>query len=326
MALIFIALSRQQSYHENMIRIYQKNVKQNQLKQLDKFKIGSWIYVVNPSVEELEQLTEDFELDQGLLKDGLDPLEVPRVEVDSKIVYIYIRLPIQLDNRIVTTPLLLAISQEYLLTFSKEEPPLMEKFLNDEIIFFTTQKTKLFLQMLSQINLSFHHSLTEISKKVRGLSGKLEKISNIKNQDLIQFVTFEEALNDFIAALAPINAILQDLISKRSLTFYEQDIDLIEDLQLSNDQLITACKSTLKTIVNIREAYSAILTNNLNQVIKLFTALTILLTVPNVITGFYGMNIALPLLDQPLTYLYVLVATLIIWTILIFIFFKNRWF
>jgi len=155
------------------------------------------------------------------------------------------------------------------------------------------------LQIFSRINQVYNKFLTDISKNVRSVSVKLEKI---ENKDVIRFVNFEIILNDFLTALNPINNLLQDLLSGKFLKLYEKDKDLIEDLSLGTGQLIERCRADLKTIVNIRESYSTIITNNLNRVIKLLTALTIILTIPTIIASIYGMNVRLPLADNPLAF------------------------
>jgi len=85
-------------------------------------------------------------------------------------------------------------------------------------------------------------------------------------------------------------------------------------------------RSSLRTIVNIRNAYSTIMTNNLNRVIKLLTALTIILNVPMIISSFYGMNIAMPLGSSSLALVWVIFITLGISSVLYFVFVKNEWF
>src|SRR4030042_71073 len=152
-------------------------------------------------------------------------------------------------------------------------------------------------------------------------------MEKIGNKDIVQFVNFEGVINDFLAALVPTNTILNNLLnstaSRRLLELYEEDKDLIEDLFLSNNQLIELCKANLKTIVNIREADSTIMTNNLNRVIKFFTALTIILTVPMIASSFYGMNINLPFAEHPMAFWGILITTLVVSFILLAIFFRK---
>ena len=305
-----------------MIKIYHKNIKENRLKILNKFKVGSWIYVENPSKEELKHLAKSFHLEKGLLKDALDPNEVPRMEVEKSTTYIFTRIPYSEKSKVSTMPVLVALGKDFLITISQQPLPLLDKFINGEVDFYTTQKTKLLLQIFSEINASYNVFLNNINRRVRAMSIELEKINN---KDIVQFVTFEGNINDFLSALVPTNAILKNILSGKFLKLYEKDEELTEDLFLANGQFIESCRTILKTIVNVREAYSTIMTNNLNRVIKLLTALTIILTVPTIIASFYGMNVRLPFADNPLAFFVILGLTILISVFLLAIFIKNHW-
>lgn len=305
-----------------MIKFYHQTIKDQKLNILKDFKIGSWIYVENPNDAEIEQLAETFFLEAGHVKDAVDPLEVPRLEIEKEGAYIFTRVPYVKNNRVSTIPVLVAIGANFLITASKIELPFLKKFTDGKINFTTTQKTKLFLQIFSEITSAYNIFLHNISREVRGISVQMEKINN---KDIVQFVTFENVLNDFLAALVPTNAILNNLLHGKYLDLYEEDKDLIEDLFLNNNQLIELCKGNLKTIVNIRESYSTIMTNNLNRVIKFLTASTVILTVPMIISSFYGMNIALPFAQSPWAFWIVLGTTLALALILLGIFIKKKW-
>jgi magnesium transporter len=305
-----------------MFKIYYKNVKSNRLEISDKFKLGSWIYVESPADEEIKFLRKKLRLKPGLLKDALDPNEVPRMEIDKKTTYIFTRAPYSEDGKIFTLPVLLIVGEDFVATITQKPLPFLDKFTSGKVKFFTTQKTKLFLQLFAEINSSYNNHLTNINRRVRAMTFDLEKITN---KDIIQFVNLEGDLNDFISALSPTHNILNNLLSGKYLKLYEEDKDLTEDLLLANGQFIESCNAILKSIVNIREAHSTIITNNLNRVIKLLTALTIILTVPTIIASIYGMNVKLPLAESPLAFFLVTGTAFLISVTLLFIFIKNNW-
>jgi magnesium transporter len=97
-----------------------------------------------------------------------------------------------------------------------------------------------------------------------------------------------------LTSLQPTNAALRRLLIGRQLRL-EEDQDIVEDLLLNNEQSIEGIRSNLRSISNIRESYSAISTNNLNKTITWLTLATILVALPNVFFGMYGMNVPLPL-------------------------------
>jgi len=305
-----------------MITFYQKTVKDKYLKQLDKFQFGSWVYVEDPSDKELDELAEKFSLERDLLEDAKDIHEVPRQEIENSTIYIFTRVPYEEEEAVTTIPVLFILGKDFLITITKKRLPFLEKFTNSEIEFYTTQKLRLFIQLFHQINVEYSRFVTNINKKVRAIHIKFK---NIENNDIIQFVSFESNLNEFLAALVPTSTILKDLLSGKHLKLYEKDTDLIEDLFLANGQLIEICRSNLKNIFNIRDAYSTLMTNDLNRVIKLLTALTIILNIPTMIASFYGMNVGLPFSQNPYVFWWITSGTILLASILWLLFRRNRW-
>lgn len=306
----------------SMTKIYYKAVREHRLVELADFKVGSWIYAENPTQDELDSLARNLSLNRDLLGDSIDPYEVPRVERDNAITYVFTRVPHAEALQTTTTPLLIAIGADFVLTVSRSPLPFLTKFQEEKIEFYTTQKTKFFLQLFSEINNIYAFFVNDIARKVRSITVRLESIGN---KEVKQFVVFESSLNDFLAALIPMNTSLSNLLSGKFLQLYEQDHELVQDLVLSNHQLVELCQSNMKSIGNIREGYSAILTNELSRVIKFLTSLTVILTIPITITAFYSMNVRLPFGESPVAFYTIVSAVLLIALTLLVVFFKKRW-
>jgi magnesium transporter len=308
-----------------MIRIFYRNLRSKELEKPKSFKKGSWVHAENINDTDRGFLISKFGLDEGLLRDAEDLNEVPRMEVEDGITYIYARFPYGDTGQVQTAPVLFAFDDHFVLTLSSLALPAIDKFLDGKIEFTTTQRSKLLLQLFMQINSSYILNLNSISRKVRALGSQLGTES-ISNRDIAQLIKFENVLNDFLSALIPTSNILQTLLSgKSSLPLYDDDKDLIEDLLLSNGQLVEMIKVNLRTIVNIRESYSTIMTNNLNQIVKVLTALTIVITIPTMISSIYGMNVPLPFQKDPLAFYFIMAAIIILSVITIYIFIKKRW-
>src|SRR3989344_361475 len=285
-----------------MISYLYRNIKDSKLQKISEFKVGTWTHVVDPNEKELKKLAEEFNLDISLLRDALDVHEVPRLEIEDDYVYIYTRYPSDDKDDIKTYPILFCLTDKFLATVSLTKPDFINSFLESSE-FYTTQKVKLLLQLIQHLNKTHNTYLNQISKKIRSIEVKLEKI---KNSDIIQFVAFEGILNDFRPVLVRTNAILDALLKSRHINLYEKDKDLVEDIMLSNKQLIEVADDSIRTIKNIREAYSTIMTNNLNRVVKLLTSVTVILTIPTMIASIYGMNVPLPFSDQPWAFVAIL--------------------
>jgi len=280
-----------------MISYYQKTITSKKLKKVDDFKVGSWVHVTDPTEEEFIRLEKELRLDRGFLEDAVDPYEVPRVEEDKGITYIFTRIPYEEEGQIFTAPVLLGVADTCVFTVSKRPLEFFDRFIDGRVEFHTTQKIRFMLQMLLEIDGAYARYITRINKEVRRLSVGLS--GTISNREIIKFVNFETILSDLLDALVPTNAALAKLLSGKFLSLREEDKEFAEDLYLENGQLVELCRSNLRALMNIRNAYSTIMGNNLNKVIKLLTSITIVLMVPSIVFNIYGMNVPLPFQGSP---------------------------
>ena len=135
----------------------------------------------------------------------------------------------------------------------------------------------------------------------------------------------ESTISMFLDALVPQGNVLARLASGKAIDVREEDHDRFEDLALSTSQLIDLGRALIRTMENTRNAYAAISTQRLNHIIRILTALTVIVTLPNVIIGIYGMNVPLPLADNPHAITIILLFTLIIVTVITVLFKRNKW-
>jgi len=276
-----------------MITFFYRNVREAALTTAEQFRPGTWIHAEVPTEDELARLSSEFGLDADLLNDALDPEEIPRVELDGDNVYVYTRFATRNGAQVATNSLLLVVTPKFVASITRVPLPDLAR-LTATADLYTTQRPKLLLQLMRYAVASYDRNVTFLTRQIRGVRAKLN-VTNVNNRVFIQFVGLEDALNDFLSELGPTNSLLTALLTGRyNLSFFEEDKDLIEDLIQMIRQLTDTCRGSLRTIVNIREAYSNIMSNNLNRQVQLLTTLTIVLTIPTVVFSYFGMNVPLP--------------------------------
>jgi magnesium transporter len=277
-----------------MIKYLYKSLRGRALQEQKRPQRGTWVYAEAPTKTEIDQLTRRFKLEPGYLEDAMDEDEMPRLESDSNQSYIFVRFPHEQKNKeIDTAPLLIVFDDEHIITVSPVHLPALDNLKKGKGALATTQRAKLILLILAQISDQYDTFINQTSRKIKTIRSRLRG-HGITNQDLIDFVTIEDELNEFLASLLPTNATLRRLLIGRHIPLFEEDQDIVEDLLLNNEQSIEAIRSNLRSISNIRDAYTAISSNNLNRTITLLTIATILIALPNVFFGMYGMNVRLP--------------------------------
>lgn len=306
-----------------MITHYFKTVQDTELKELEATRAGVWTHVVDPNDEELAQVVEMYALDETIVEDARDFFEVPRMERSGGVTYFFTRYPYDdKDEDIDTAPLLIVMGESFVLTIAVREVPQFKAFIEGKTEVHTTQKAKLFIQIMDAITQSYEKELTRVRKAVHRNKTKLRDIGS---REIERLVNYEHELNDMIAALVPTNTWLQQVTGGNYMQMYNEDVELMEDLMIANSQLIDSSRSVLKTIQNIRQATESILANNLNYTIRTLTIVTILLTIPTLVSSLYGMNVPLPFAENPLSFLMVLGVILLLVAFVVFLFKRSKW-
>lgn len=306
-----------------MITIYFSN-KTTKLTQLEKPRSGCLVYVENPTHKELVLLENEHGLDIDLLKDGLDPNEAPRIDTWEGRIYLYSRFVLPESEKQTTSPMLIVFGLNMVYVVSRVPFADVQQVLQKEGVI-TSKRAQVMLQLLNQVNLGYKMRINSVAKRTWAIRSKLNR-SQVDNQDIVSFINIEEDLNDFLLALEPMNTQLNHLLTGKYMRLYEDDKDIMEDLELGSHELIALASTQLKIIRNIRDAYSTIAANNLNKVFRFMTVITILVGFSTLLTGVYGMNVALPFDHTPHAFWIILGLITFIISFIAFVFKKKRWF
>lgn len=306
-----------------MITYYFRTIKDEILKEVPDLRTGVWIHAVSTSEQELATLFSQLGLDEDLVEDAQDFFEVPRFEREKGATYFFTRYPFNEKKEDTdTAPLLIVLGETFVLTVVQRDIPQFKDLFTGAEEIHTTQKTKLFIQMMQAVTTSFEKQLVVLRRNVHKERARLRRIGT---REIEKFVTYEHKLNDMIAAIVPTNTALNKLVKGNHIQMYPEDIELMEDLIIDNTQLIESARSVLNTIQNVRSATEAILANNLNTTIKTLTVLTILLTIPTIVASLFGMNVRVPLQDSPHAFWAVVGIIIASVTMVVLYFKRNEW-
>lgn len=307
-----------------MIRIYHSTARLRKLELVDQARAGSWVHAVEPTVEDLDNLATNLGLDRDLLDDVTDIYEAPRVETEAGVTYVFTRYCHPEGRDTSTEPLLIIYTPSNIVTIMRSNDSLFDQMLGGTTEIITTQKTKTFLQILGQINQSYRLQLTLISKHILRIRREMRQ-AEVSTKDFLSFIEQEEDLNEFISALQPQALVINALESGKYMQLYEDDKDLVDDLILDTSELIEQCKTKLRTLINIRQAYEALATSSLNRTFRHLTSIAIFLAIPTTISGLYGMNVLVPMHDNPKAFWFIMFGIGVIVAIAINVFNRRRW-
>ncbi|MCD6233160.1 magnesium transporter CorA family protein [bacterium] len=304
-----------------MLSIYYRTIKDKGLQRLPEVRVGAWVNVVSPQHEEIQFLTK-IGISPDQIEDALDPDELPRIEKEDGNIYIIFNVPLRDNKRgLFSVPLSVIITPDIFVTLSKEKLDCVENTLVEESTY-TTQKTKNLLRLCLKITESYEREIRRINKSIYA---KRINLLRLHNKDIVNLVVLEEALNKFTTSIVALVGIFEKISSGKYVKIFERDQELTEDLIVDSRESLNMCQASIKNISNIRQAYSTVLTNELNKVMKFLTSLTIIVSIPTLITGIYGMNVALPLQKNAFAFVYISLITLFTSLVLVLIFYFKKW-
>jgi len=270
--------------------------------RLDSVQDGCWVNLIYPTEDELASVSETLNVDPDFLRAALDEEETSRIDTDEGQTLIIIDVPaVEKDDAVVysTLPLGIIVTDKYIITVCLKETSVLKNFQDGMVRNAVTQKrTSFILLMLLQVAKRFLQYLKQIDKIYNYMERQLYKSQ--RNKELIQLLELEKSLVYFNTSLKANEVTLEKILRGRIITLYEEDHDLLEDVLIEVRQAIEMGNIYSSIISDMMDAFASVISNNLNMIMKVLTSITILLTIPNIVFGFYGMNIieGLPLDQQ----------------------------
>lgn len=139
--------------------------------------------------------------------------------------------------------------------------------------------------------------LRQINKRSLLVEKSLYK--SIRNRELFQLLSLQKSLVYFSTSLKSNETTLQKLLKLEMLKKYEEDTDLLEDVIIETRQAIEMCSIYSDVLSGTTDTFASIISNNQNMVMKFLTSVTIILSIPTLISGVFGMNVGgIPFADS----------------------------
>ncbi len=306
-----------------MLQYYwRESIDQKVVKVKDK-RPGSIGVVEQATDDDVARIAVDVGLEKSDLVDIFDAQEIPRLELENGTVLLFIRTPLPLDNKgmLETQLYMLIYHNKYLYVVTSGSAVHFQEVLAG-LKTVTTESTEILLEFLLSVSKRYTQYINAIAKKMEQTRTELKGVRTAHIEDLINF---EVILNEYIAVLSPMRQLCEALVNHSKMAWREEDKDLLEDLSNSMTQSERVCLVNLKKSSTLRDSYQIIFTNRLNHTLKLLTSVTIILTIPTMLSSLFGMNVSLPLAHHPLAFWLVLVSISIISGLAAYIFKRNNW-
>ena len=273
---------------------------EGKMHKLDAIEDGCWINLTYPSEDELNTVAATLAVDPTFLRAALDEEESSRIDTEEGQTLIIIDVPsVEKEDAVVysTLPMGIITTQKHIITVSLKESSVIRDFQDGLVkLADTGKRTQFILYILLQVAKRYLQYLKQIDKIYNYMERQLYKSQ--RNKELIQLLDLEKSLVYFSTSLKANEVTLEKILRGRIVTLYEEDHDLLEDVLIEVRQAIEMANIYSSIISGMMDAFASVISNNLNVIMKVLTSLTILLTLPNIVFGFYGMNVMGLPLDQ----------------------------
>ena len=178
---------------------------------------------------------------------------------------------------------------------------------------------KFLITMLHKVSQSLY-------KYVRFLIGEHDQIETIlreqqSNEKLISLAEVEQGFYIYNIALRNLSFVIENLNEEPEFEKYDEYmVRILQEINFTTDLSSSYCEICKTT----RETYSSYIGNNMNITMKFLAAATILITVPNMIFGFYGMNILLPFQNKGFATLAIITVIMIALMVILWKYMKKK--
>lgn len=286
-------------------------------------ELYNWININTDKADNLEDIYATYDIDEEVIAYSLDRNERAHFEYDQKsdTFVVVFNVPDQrkIDNHYETIPMVYIIKGKQLLTITNKNNQYivkkMNKYLkeNEDVTILQFLFSSLYLVMDS-----FFPYVEEMDIDRKIINDKLKIKTTKKN--LLSLSDLETGIVYFLSASKQNAALLEQMKTHVIFrTLNEVEKEQFEDALIEARQLVEMTELSSQILQQLSGTYNNILNNNLNDTMKILTALSILLTVPTIITGFFGMNMPLPLEHNAFGWIVAIFISVLLWFGLSFI-------
>ena len=274
--------------------------------ELDRLEKGYWLDIVAPSEDELLEIAAATGIQMDFLSAALDEEEKSRIEVEDDQILILVDIPFFRSNKDYDTlPLGIIITENGITTVCLEANGVTADFgSHNARLFSTFKKTRFLFQILYKSATLYLKYIRIIIKRTDELEIHLRQ--SMENNELFNLLDLQKSLTYFSTSLRSNSIVMERLLRLRNasasqhlIKVYEEDEDLLDDVIIEYKQAVEMVEMYSHILNSMMEVFASIISNNLNLDMKFLASVTILLAIPTLISGLWGMNVHVPFADSP---------------------------
>ncbi|MDY6066025.1 MAG: magnesium transporter CorA family protein [Finegoldia sp.] len=306
--------------------IYRHSIRDGDLIEAVKDEDLDWVEVINPSEEDIKFVAEKYDLPRDYLLDVNDPYEVSRVEglEDDRPNLFALSYPVKENNYEYTTRIISIIIVDHLvITVIKGKSKVLTEFRQSRDFSKIKENGNMenfTIQLAWAITKRFIEDIKAINREISVIEEEVKK--STRTESLHKLIDIHKSLVNFKIAISENNPVIKSMFELEYLSTSEFREDLLHDLLVENKQAGTMIDKSSAMVESLSDLYTNVISNNMNNTMKILTSITIIMTIPTIIGGIWGMNVKLPFADEPHAFLIIMILNIGFSAILIY--FLNK--
>lgn len=297
-----------------------------------------WVESLAPNALNVQQLVNKFNLPTDFVMDALDLDERPRIEQHGENTLVIIHLPFD-DSKVInlydqvkyrTIPFAMIVTPDHFITVCKEnhmfqpewfeQHPLLQHqvYANSSM---PVQAAQLILQHAAQAYVKF---VQGIESSITQAEDELSR--SYRNQELYTLLYLNESLLYVTTSLKQLIQVIRSTDFKNYSPLEAHELDMYAQSLIELEQVYAVAEINQLNLNNVMDAYGNVIQNNVSHVVKLLTAVTIVLSIPTLIASVYGMNVPLPFQEAEHAFSVLIVTMVLFSGVIAFYFHKKRYF
>ncbi len=294
---------------------------------------GSWVNIYPPfDYNAINEISEKLGVYIEYFTDALDIDEQSRYDDDDDTKFILLNTPIRNDKIVnstrasfITIPISIVIKDEIVITTSLYKNPVIDSVINK-----SSRKTQfetitsLVLNIFEQNTNFFHYYLKQINIRFNDFEKIIDSASN---QDFVTILQLQKSLIYFETNLRSNNLMMVKMKRTNFLESrdHEELDDQFDEIIIENQQAIEMTEVYSRILDSSMQTITSIISNNVNSIVKRLTGATIILMIPSIISGLWGMNVPVPFGDNPFGFSMITALTFLMVIAIVFLFYKKKW-
>ena len=280
----------------------------------------AWIDLDVDKIKNMEDLSNIYGLDKETIEYALDRNERAHMDYNREtetVTFIYNVLDLEKDKEYYEAiPMTFIVERQRMITISNHK----NAYVIDQMSAYLDSHESLSIYKflfagLEIISNAYYPVIEEMDKSKDEISALLRQTTTKKN--LFALSDLETGMV-YLTAAAKQNRLLLEHIQGHALyrRFNDVEREQFDDAMIEAHQLVSMTDLISQVLQQLSASYNNILNNNLNDSLSILTIISVLLAVLAVITGFFGMNVPLPFTEEPNAWIYILMASLVLWAAL----------